>query len=838
MANKIPPLISSSPPPLCECEDEDDDEFGMFTGVEDLDFTVCNSYRSKSSEPHNNNDILSKSMRPVGEDVIGFGLCAEQDSTSQDSATDSGLYPDSEGTSPIPHSDEDKSDKIKLVNANVCNRLYPDHSSDSVVLGSPHNSLGNAQKSSDVNEFNKCIGLHTEVCNFDDNSILNSTCNTLSDNLKEYLGLKNGEGQNNHSLLKEFLENESEDDFGNFEYACVVAEELTHPTLLQDLNVNTNLIVDAVADSIRDNVNTSSLCDLSHSNFEVRHIDGDQSVENVSSKEETEVADEDNQQDINHIDKEELHCNEIVEDGQVHSDLRRDLATDSEAECPGLNETDNEQNLQEDGCECVEDLSKQNVAISVEPPRETEESAQESTEKSQDGLLESQCQLQSSNEIHWEIKSMEESKVSSHEVVSVCAFRNSDNSANIETTEMSDVAEINRQIEGNVGGGYLCEGQIRFEVTGSDINGEDFEMDEDRFKTKDICATESDHGCEKFVTKSTDVSEETVHVNNISEDEFDDFQFSSVQHGDRSSLLSYSETRICSSLEGDGLWTTSEQVESETYHREIHSDYNSEGVLPVVTNDGDLQSDEEFSNFADFSATDFSIDKDCVPQKEAVSQSVHHMQDSLQVNSWNKIFPEEDRNVGEGSEQETKELIDGNSLWKKLCPVENTPALSYQWANSVSNNKLLEALNIDSRNILFMPWCNSSVPRFAANLGFSPLEPVRAPEILPSASSPAAPPCTTAEEEETVPDAHFDWVSSGLTNPLDSSHSSLLDLDLLSAFDTVTSPSSSSSFLLTCPDVIATPPKTHSIEAENILNQLPNLLYMRRTYFEFVINKN
>lgn len=39
MANNIPPLISSSPPPLCECEDEDDDEFGMFTGVEDIDFT-------------------------------------------------------------------------------------------------------------------------------------------------------------------------------------------------------------------------------------------------------------------------------------------------------------------------------------------------------------------------------------------------------------------------------------------------------------------------------------------------------------------------------------------------------------------------------------------------------------------------------------------------------------------------------------------------------------------------------------------------------------------------------------------------------------------------------
>lgn len=46
-----------------------------------------------------------------------------------------------------------------------------------------------------------------------------------------------------------------------------------------------------------------------------------------------------------------------------------------------------------------------------------------------------------------------------------------------------------------------------------------------------------------------------------------------------------------------------------------------------------------------------------------------------------------------------------------------------------------------------MPWCNSSVPRFAANLGFSPLEPVRAPEILPSASSSAAPPSAVSDEE-------------------------------------------------------------------------------------------
>lgn len=824
MADKIPPFISSSPPPLCECEDEDDDEFGMFTGVEDIDFTVCNSYRSKSNVLHNNDDIMGQNMRPVIEDVIGFGSCAEQDSTSQDSATDSGLYPDSEGMSPIPHSDEDKSDRIKLANTNGFNRLCPDPSSDSVVLASAQCSSCNTQKINNANELDKYTELHTEVCNFDDgNRILNSSCNIVNDNLREHLAPKNGEEQSNHSLFKEFLENESEDDFGNFEYACVVPEAFTQSTLLQDLNISTNLIVDEVEDSVCDNIYTDSICDLSNSNFEVCKMGREQSVEESNTREETELGNETSQPDIN---KDKLEYNEIIKVVQEHEDSTGNHVIDSEAVCNEHNEC----NVKEESCEYCEDNTEHNKTISIKPEQETEEYDQENMDKLQRSFVGSQYKLNDVNETDQEIiSSTEESKTASQET-SVCVLNDVDNDANVEEdVGMLDVVNIDNQIQRNDTDSSLYEEQ----VSGSDVK--DFGTEKVTFKVQDSVTAESDYQHENFVSKSTSLSEEIVCTDNLSEDEFDDFQFSSIQHKDISPSLSQNNNNVSSIIKDDEMWTASEQVESNTYQKQINSDLNSEVVSAVI--DGDFQSDEEFSNFADFSASVFGSEKNGFVQKTVVSQSEH--QGNVQLNSWSTLFPVEDGNVGEGSEgkQETKVLVDGNTLWKKLCPVENTPALSYQWANSVSNNKLLEALNIDSRNILFKPWCNSSVPRFAANLGFSPLEPVRASEVLPLASL-SAPPCTTNEEEETVPDAHFDWVSSGLTNPLDSSHSSLLDLDLLSAFDTVTSPSSSPSFLLTCPDMIAATPKIQSTEAENILSKLPNLLYMRRTYFEFVINKD
>lgn len=53
------------------------------------------------------------------------------------------------------------------------------------------------------------------------------------------------------------------------------------------------------------------------------------------------------------------------------------------------------------------------------------------------------------------------------------------------------------------------------------------------------------------------------------------------------------------------------------------------------------------------------------------------------------------------------------------------------------------------------------MPRFAANLGFSPLEPMKPSSVSGTTSS------TNSSVSNEIPAAQFDWNSSGLVNPLD-----------------------------------------------------------------------
>ncbi|KXJ84427.1 hypothetical protein RP20_CCG008946 [Aedes albopictus] len=157
-------------------------------------------------------------------------------------------------------------------------------------------------------------------------------------------------------------------------------------------------------------------------------------------------------------------------------------------------------------------------------------------------------------------------------------------------------------------------------------------------------------------------------------------------------------------------------------------------------------------------------------------------------------------------------LLQRNKVHNELNDMDATQALSYQYPNSESNKSLIRALGIDSRNILFGPKWNSSMPRFAANLSFSPLEPMKpvssssGNSISNSSSSTAAinssssagrqeapssrhhashsqhhlafgldplhpttgPPLTASGAlAGNVPAVQFDWNSSGLVNPLE-----------------------------------------------------------------------
>nr|XP_025035986.1 aftiphilin [Pelodiscus sinensis] len=147
----------------------------------------------------------------------------------------------------------------------------------------------------------------------------------------------------------------------------------------------------------------------------------------------------------------------------------------------------------------------------------------------------------------------------------------------------------------------------------------------------------------------------------------------------------------------------------------------------------------------------------------------------------------------------------GNQLQK----IHDAYGLRYQWGGSHSNKKLLCSLGIDTRNILFTGNKKQPVivPMYAAGLGMleptkEPLKPISAAEKIASIGqttpvSPEMNTCTSDQFQESLPPVQFDWSSSGLTNPLDASGgSTLLNLDFFGPVD-----DSSSSSTTTMPGV-------------------------------------
>lgn len=80
-------------------------------------------------------------------------------------------------------------------------------------------------------------------------------------------------------------------------------------------------------------------------------------------------------------------------------------------------------------------------------------------------------------------------------------------------------------------------------------------------------------------------------------------------------------------------------------------------------------------------------------------------------------------------------------------------------------------------------WSSSSnVPRFAANLSFNPIEPLKPAEggLKPIELNPSV--LLQPSKIETVPQADFDWNSAGLVNPLDGELNFQLNLQILVIF--------------------------------------------------------
>ncbi|XP_071572063.1 uncharacterized protein Afti isoform X2 [Temnothorax nylanderi] len=183
----------------------------------------------------------------------------------------------------------------------------------------------------------------------------------------------------------------------------------------------------------------------------------------------------------------------------------------------------------------------------------------------------------------------------------------------------------------------------------------------------------------------------------------------------------------------------------------------------------ELKVPEDDDDFGDFS--NFETSTDVVEtQQFSLKESICRIENKNAANKIEDIITNMFSVVSECHEVELKALIDKtDKVWQNVKSVEETNALTYQWANSSSNNVLLNALGIDSRNILFGPRWNPNIPRFAANLGFTPLEPIKATAEHHQFSAANTSKTQGAACSDEVPAAQFDWNSSGLVNPLDAS---------------------------------------------------------------------
>ncbi|XP_076299273.1 aftiphilin isoform X2 [Lasioglossum baleicum] len=183
--------------------------------------------------------------------------------------------------------------------------------------------------------------------------------------------------------------------------------------------------------------------------------------------------------------------------------------------------------------------------------------------------------------------------------------------------------------------------------------------------------------------------------------------------------------------------------------------------------------EEEDDDFGDFNEFESAFQQPEVePPPFSLKESMSRIENKNAANKIEDIITTMFPAGTEQCEIQIQTLISqADKVWHSIKSVEETNALTYQWANSTSNNVLLNSLGIDSRNILFGPRWNPNVPRFAANLGFTPLEPIKATvEIQPTAMTNTSK-CQSSNNSEEVPAAQFDWNSSGLVNPLEANAS-------------------------------------------------------------------
>ncbi|XP_041760859.1 uncharacterized protein LOC121587781 isoform X2 [Anopheles merus] len=307
-------------------------------------------------------------------------------------------------------------------------------------------------------------------------------------------------------------------------------------------------------------------------------------------------------------------------------------------------------------------------------------------------------------------------------------------------------------------------------------------------------------------TKSMPIMEQAgVRASELAEDDFDDFQefatFSDqpvvatvLAHAGEKSEPEPDRLEAGSSLASSTSTVENERKDVDT---QLAAAINAATVVSEHQYEGDNagdDDDDDFGEFSDFKQPEATVSAPALSTATSLPTfSMESVQKLLEA-----MFPSavlEPVGTDTGQQAVAANHIPTSKLHTQLQDFDNTSALGYQYSKSSSSKTLVTALGIDSRNIMYGPKWNSSMPRFAANLSFNPLEPLK-PATAPGAASVSAKEAGSSEKSAncppaskpvapsslsialdplqvaavgsaSVPAAQFDWNSSGLVNPLE-----------------------------------------------------------------------
>ncbi|XP_055848974.1 homeobox protein 5 isoform X2 [Episyrphus balteatus] len=218
--------------------------------------------------------------------------------------------------------------------------------------------------------------------------------------------------------------------------------------------------------------------------------------------------------------------------------------------------------------------------------------------------------------------------------------------------------------------------------------------------------------------------------------------------------------------------TTTEERKASVYSA---SSEVAEDPTETIKNSEEDDNEDEDDDFGEFSEVVETNEASSIPSSNS-GFNLANLNEKLKP-ILDMMFPvanPNDQKDEEAPEYTPSDLNDLNQL-TAINQIDTAKALEHQWINSEVRHSLIKSLGVDSRNILYGEKWNSSMPRYAANLSFNPLEPMKSDKSTNNSSSSTnttdyrkrSDSLTSTSTKTDVPAVEFDWNSSGLVNPLD-----------------------------------------------------------------------